>query len=647
MIMKIDKYIWCILFVLLFYQQNNFSQTDSPNVEKIGYPLIVDSDTLFYFYENLGPFSAEVRAREANSKIISLLKNNQIEIDSVNLVTQDNLYLIRYKSKVIFSISERDAAYLSRSSEELANEYLQNIKEAIFKHDLKYSNQNIFGSLGKVIGIILVYLLFLIGFSKIFPRIYSFIESLEGRLFHSISFRQVEVISGESIIIVLLAVFKLLRLFASLFLLYVVLEQVISILPWTSNLKLPGLRGIFIAIFITFFTLTLIKGINRFSLNLLKKIRFWKGTVIQSVRIKRVNLLSEDRIIGFLVLFVRNFKNVMNIVIGYFYITITLSLFEFTSTWSDKLLSYFLDPLLAVLNEIVKFIPNLIFIVIIIVVSKYIIKFIHFIFREIEKGDIEIPGFLPDWSIPTFKIFRFLIIVFAIIIIYPHLPGSNSKAFEGVSVLLGILLSLASASAISNIVSGTVLTYMNAFKLGDRVKIADTLGDVIEKTLLVTRIRTAKNVEIAIPNSIILSNHIINFSKSNANEGLILHTTVTIGYDVPWKKVHELLINAALASDGVVDDPKPFVLQTSLDDFYVSYELNAFTKEPNRMATIYSSLHQNIQDKFNEAGVEIMSPHYGAHRDGSQTTIPTEYLPRDYKAPTFNITTNWNKPKSE
>lgn len=645
--MKIDKYIWCILFVLLFYQQNNFSQTDSPNVEKIGYPLIVDSDTLFYFYENLGPFSAEVRAREANSKIISLLKNNQIEIDSVNLVTQDNLYLIRYKSKVIFSISERDAAYLSRSSEELANEYLQNIKEAIFKHDLKYSNQNIFGSLGKVIGIILVYFLFLIGFSKIFPRIYSFIESLEGRFFHSISFRQVEVISGESIIIVLLAVFKLLRLFASLFLLYVVLEQVISILPWTSNLKLPGLRGIFIAIFITFFSLTLIKGINRFSLNLLKKIRFWKGTVIQSVRIKRVNLLSEDRIIGFLVLFVRNFKNVMNIVIGYFYITITLSLFEFTSTWSDKLLSYFLDPLLAVLNEIVKFIPNLIFIVIIIVVSKYIIKFIHFIFREIEKGDIEIPGFLPDWSIPTFKIFRFLIIVFAIIIIYPHLPGSNSKAFEGVSVLLGILLSLASASAISNIVSGTVLTYMNAFKLGDRVKIADTLGDVIEKTLLVTRIRTAKNVEIAIPNSIILSNHIINFSKSNANEGLILHTTVTIGYDVPWKKVHELLINAALASDGVVDDPKPFVLQTSLDDFYVSYELNAFTKEPNRMATIYSSLHQNIQDKFNEAGVEIMSPHYGAHRDGSQTTIPTEYLPRDYKAPTFNITTNWNKPKSE
>jgi small-conductance mechanosensitive channel len=154
------------------------------------------------------------------------------------------------------------------------------------------------------------------------------------------------------------------------------------------------------------------------------------------------------------------------------------------------------------------------------------------------------------------------------------------------------------------------------------VKIADTVGDVKERTLFVTRIRTIKNVDITIPNGMVLSSHIINYSSSAKKTGLILHTTVTIGYDVPWPKVQELLIEAALATPHIQKKPKPFVFQTSLDNFYVSYEINAYTDAPNQMAYTYSELHKNIQDKFNQAGIEILSPVYEAMRDGSQTTIP-------------------------
>ncbi|TFH49653.1 MAG: mechanosensitive ion channel, partial [Methanothrix sp.] len=193
------------------------------------------------------------------------------------------------------------------------------------------------------------------------------------------------------------------------------------------------------------------------------------------------------------------------------------------------------------------------------------------------------------------------------------------------------------SSAIANIVAGVILTYMRAFKLGDRVKIADTIGDVVEKTLLVTRVRTIKNVDITVPNAMVLSSHIINYSSTAEDDGLILHTTITIGYDAPWRQVHELMIAAARATSNILETPAPFVLQTSLDDFYVSYQINAYTDKPSVMARTYSELHQNIQEKFNEGGVEIMPPHYATLRDGNMTTIPESYLPESYKQPPFRV----------
>lgn len=236
-------------------------------------------------------------------------------------------------------------------------------------------------------------------------------------------------------------------------------------------------------------------------------------------------------------------------------------------------------------------------------------------------------------------------IALAAVVAFPYLPGFDSPAFRGVSVFLGILFSLGSTSAVANVVGGVILIYTRAFQIGDRIQIGDVTGDVLEKTLLVTRIITPTNRIITIPNSSLLSSNVINFSVASRElqRYLILQTTVTLGYGLPWRTVHATLTQAALATTDILSEPEPFVLQTSLDDFYVSYQLNAYTNHPERMVNIYSVLHQNIQDHCNEAGIEIMSPSYSALRDGHHSTIPENYLPSDYRAPGFRTVSLGNE----
>jgi small-conductance mechanosensitive channel len=216
---------------------------------------------------------------------------------------------------------------------------------------------------------------------------------------------------------------------------------------------------------------------------------------------------------------------------------------------------------------------------------------------------------------------------------------SGSPAFQGLSIFFGVLFSLGGSQMVANVIAGVMLTYMNAFKIGDRVRIADAEGIIVAKTTHVTRIRTPKNVTISVPNSLVMNNHIINFTtlaRGNA-EGVIIHTTVTIGYDVPWQRVEELLLQAAQATDQIADQPEPFVLQPSLGDFYVEYQINAFTHDAHDMPRIRSSLHRNIQTAFHTAGVEIASPHLSALRDGNVANIPDECLPTDYRPASFRL----------
>ncbi len=358
---------------------------------------------------------------------------------------------------------------------------------------------------------------------------------------------------------------------------------------------------------------------------------------IRSVSIQNVQLISADRITDILLVIARFARAAVFVLLFYFYFTLVFSYFPATNQLGGKLFDYIIYPFQIIFEKFVEYLPNMIFVLIIIGIIRYVIKFTRFIFNEMKQGNFVVPGFYPEWIDPTYKIVRFLLIALGVILIFPYLPGSDSDAFKGISIFLGVLISLGSTGAVANIVAGLMITYMRPFSIGDRVKIASTVGDVIEKDLLITRIRTIKNVDVTIPNSMILASHIINYSSSAKEKGLTLHLTITISYDVPWRKIHQLLIDAAKESEDILAEPAPYVLQTALDDFYVLYELNAYTTKPNKMAKIYSSLYENIQDKFNEAQVEIMSPHFSAVRDGSRISIPDDYLPKDYEQPPFRI----------
>jgi small-conductance mechanosensitive channel len=408
-----------------------------------------------------------------------------------------------------------------------------------------------------------------------------------------------------------------------------------------SLVKNDAVADILGDVFFTVIILALFFSLLRLARRLLNRVKnkleSWRGTRIRPIRIQTFEVISADRLTDALKWAVDKVRLITSLIILYIFIPVFFSYFPQTRQFVLGYLDYFVAPFKTIFQGVLAFIPNLIFISITFYVVRYFLKLLRMIFLEIQTGRISFEGFHKDWAQPTFKLSRFLIILIAIVMVSPYLPGFGSPAFQGLSVFLGILLSLGSTAAIANIVAGAALTYMRPFNVGDRVKIADTTGDVLEKTLLVTRIRTIKNVEVTIPNSMVLGSHMINFSTEAREGRLILFTSVTIGYDVPWRQVQELLIGAARATQSIVTEPAPFVLQTSLNDFSVTYELNVYTADAQQVLRIQSELHANIQDKFNEAGVEIMSPTYSALRDGNQATIPEDYLPKTYEAKSFRI----------
>ena len=322
----------------------------------------------------------------------------------------------------------------------------------------------------------------------------------------------------------------------------------------------------------------------------------------------------------------------------YFYLPFMFSQISYTRGFGERLMEYVLRPLEFLAKGFIDFLPSLLFILVICVAANYLIGGMRYIALQVKSERIKVGGFFPDWAYPTFNLFRVLIIIFTLVIVFPYLPGSGSDAFQGVSVFVGLLLSLGSAGVIGNVISGIVLTYMRPFTVGDRVKIGDTMGDVISKNLLVTRIRTTKNEEITIPNGTLMGGGVVNYSSMAHEHGLVLHTSITIGYDVPWTQVHELLIDAAGRTLDTEKEPRPFVLQKALNDWYVEYELNVYTHTSHKMPRIYSDLHANIQDTFNEAGVEIMSSHYMAVRDGNQVAMPERFRSKlDVKTSTNSL----------
>jgi len=327
-------------------------------------------------------------------------------------------------------------------------------------------------------------------------------------------------------------------------------------------------------------------------------------------RNKVLKLVGSEQVCKLLSRLISTIKMVLWVVLVYIYIQLVMGLFPWTRGLGSSLLSVFLDPLRTIGIGFVNALPNIVFLVILFFITRYILKFTRLYFIGLAVGRMKISGFDHEWSMPTYRLVRILVIALALVVAYPYIPGSSSEAFKAISIFMGVIFSLGSSSLISNIIAGHTMAYRRAFKVGDRIRIGEQLGDVTEIRLLVTHLRTVKNEEIIIPNSIVLNSHIVNYSSLAQQQGLILHTTVGIGYEVPWRQVHAMLLMAAERSEGLLREPPPFVLQKALGDFAVSYELNVYCAEAGNSPQLYSRLHQNIQDVFNEYAVQIMTPAY-------------------------------------
>jgi small-conductance mechanosensitive channel len=361
------------------------------------------------------------------------------------------------------------------------------------------------------------------------------------------------------------------------------------------------------------------------------RIFIWLDTLAQrriKARIERLETKSHyifdaDQIMDMMSSLLKTAKVLCMLVAIYFYLNLVLGLYPWTRYFAQQLFTFTIDPLRIIGRGLVSALPDIFFLVILFFITRYILKITRLFFAGIDRGSIHLSGFEREWGLPTYKIVRLLIISFAMIVAYPYIPGSSSDAFKGVSIFLGVIFSLGSSSVLTNIIAGYTITYRRAFKIGDRIKIDDHIGEVVDRSVLVTRLRSLKNEEIVIPNSTILNSNITNYSTEAKTNGLILHTTVGIGYEVPWRQVEAMLLLAAERTKGIRGEPKPFILQQALGDFAITYELNVYIDDAREMMKLYSALHRNILDVFNEYNVQIMTPNY------EQDTPQPKTVPKD------------------
>ncbi|MGK7894206.1 MAG: mechanosensitive ion channel family protein [Xenococcus sp. (in: cyanobacteria)] len=397
------------------------------------------------------------------------------------------------------------------------------------------------------------------------------------------------------------------------------------------------IQDLFKALLSTIAAIFAIFTLNRLLPSLFQRIMNWQQQSVSSINFQGLQFLSSHQINQTLATAYKIIRFFLILFVLYLYIPFLLSCFPGTRALGIQLLETFWDSINLIVGGVLDYIPNVIIIALIVFLAYYTVRFSRIFFNAISRRIIQINGFYAEWAEPTSNIVQFLIVALAGILIFPYLPASDSPGFQGISVFVGALITFGSSTVIGNFMSGIFLIYTRAFQLGDVIQANGQTGRVVEKTILSTRIMTPDNEIITIPNASLFVSDITNYSSviRDNKQPLIVKTTITLGYDVPWRKVYQVLIAAAKSTKGIVNDPEPFVWQTGLNDFYVSYALKAYTMEPENMGEIYSQLHQNIQDQCNESDIEILSPHYSAVRDGHQTTIPADYLPEDYEAPGF------------
>ncbi|HSB35710.1 MAG TPA: mechanosensitive ion channel family protein, partial [Thermoanaerobaculia bacterium] len=292
------------------------------------------------------------------------------------------------------------------------------------------------------------------------------------------------------------------------------------------------------------------------------------------------------------------------------WLNVVLTRFPFTRPFGEKVSRLLLDALQTVGAAFLGMIPGLLVVVVIVVLTRFLVRLVAEFFGRIETGKVEVTWLEPDLASPTRRIVVALLWIFAVVMAYPYLPGSGSDAFKGVSVLVGVMISLGSTSLIGQAASGLMLLYTRTVRVGEWVRIGEHEGFVTSVGMLATRLKTGLGDEKVLPNNFVVGTTTLNFSRYAKGRGHLVEANVTIGYGEPWRQVEGLLLLAAERTPDLKKEPKPFVIQRALSDFYVEYRLYAYTDESARRLFVQSQLHENVQDAFNEFGVQIMSPHY-------------------------------------
>ena len=361
---------------------------------------------------------------------------------------------------------------------------------------------------------------------------------------------------------------------------------------------------------VLFIAFILVWAINRL-FDFLKKITLnSEHRFLTSIRIRNYDFIKKPGIVKALVKILAILRIVFLLFLLITIIPLIFDIFSSTQYLSKIIVQWISEPIKNVGIAIIGYLPHLFYIVIIAVITRYVLKILRFFALEIERGILKIKGFHPEWAHTTYVLARMMLWVLALVIMFPHLPGSDSDAFKGISVFLGVLISLGSSSAISNAIAGIVISYMRPFQVGDWIKSGEIIGAVIEKNALVTRLKTINNEDITIPNSAILSGATMNFTSIGKEIGLALNVQVKVRYDYSDNLVEELLIEAALKTNGISPKPHPYIFQISLSELNAVYELNAYTFHPENMYFIKSDLTKNIQSTFRQANIEIFSTQY-------------------------------------
>ena len=526
-------------------QEQENSTKDKPDTsesEQEEFPVTLDGESIFYYRTGIKDISSKKRAEIAERRLQRFADDFSLSVDSLEIIELEGLRIISSEDNMMVALIKSDAEVADLSLDDLAEEYLKKVKDAVTNYRQKRGKSYLVLGLIKAIITTLIVII-----------IFKFIKYLT-----------------------------------------------------------PKINGLIIS---------------------------WRSFIFHSIRVQNLQIITAEQEEKLFFKFLRLFRWIIRLTILYFYIPLVLSFFPWTEDLGEDIFDSFYQAINTVWSNFIDYLPNLSLIIVTAVITYYTVRLCRPFFNAIKDGNLTIPGFYQEWAEPTFKLTKFLILAFAAAIIFPYLPGFDSPAFQGISILIGALVTFGGASTIANLIGGFIIIYTRSFQIGDRIKIDQYIGWVLERTILSTRIRTNNNEIVTIPNATMIASSIVNYTATLRDIGnpLIINTTITLGYDVPWRKVYEALIKAALATDRILDDPPPFVWQTSLNDFYISYQLRAYSNATTELGYIYSQLHENIQDQCNEAGIEILSPHYGALRDGNQNTIPEDYLPKDYTAPGFRI----------